>query len=129
MAKALKGCLNNTCKAYEKRELFKREYMYCPFCGEELNFVCKRCGMKLDNGDSKYCVRCENKIKDKKDKPVETIINAVADAAKDVGEFAANAGEKVVYAVKDGVADLKEKAKNDKDEDTETEVEDENTVE
>ncbi len=115
MAKALKGCLNGTCKANKEREFFKREYIYCPFCGEELSFACRRCGMKLDNGDSKYCVRCENKIKDKKDKPMETIFNAVADAAKDVGEFAVNAGEKVVDVVKDGVADLKDKTKDDKD--------------
>ena len=57
--KKVKGCINQDCKANKKKSLFDAKNNFCPLCGKELVFVCKKCYTQLaDNTKKPYCVRC-----------------------------------------------------------------------
>lgn len=110
MAKAKKGCLNDECIANEKKMRFKAENNYCPRCGQPLYYVCGRCGMKLAVGSSKYCIRCENEIRDRIDRPGKTFVRAMVSGLKSAGGFVVDAGQKVAKATGDFGSGLKESA-------------------
>lgn len=39
---------------------------FCPFCGDEVKFICNSCGTELEP-NFLYCKKCGKKINDKKD--------------------------------------------------------------
>ena len=68
--KKLKGCFNEKCIAYEKREKYNEDYSYCPKCGEKLKYVCrsKKCYTLLDEPLHIYCDAClKRKAEQKED--------------------------------------------------------------
>ena len=98
MAK-IKGCINKQCIANKKMIKFKKEDSYCSKCGQELFFVCAKCYMVLDDGDGKYCIRCTEERKDKRD-----------DNIKKIGSFAVAVG--TVFSIV--LANTKDKGKKKK---------------
>lgn len=95
--KAFKGCVNRDCKAYTKKVHYKDDYNYCPYCGDDLEYVCADCWKVLEHNDKKYCTACEVKR--------EQIRQQKFDKAKAVGVAVVGAG-KVVWDHKDKVADV-----------------------
>ncbi len=62
-AKVEKICLDNECaEQWEKQPIdcasFSKEFIYCPFCSEELNLQCSACKEGLSNKDFKFCPWC-----------------------------------------------------------------------
>lgn len=123
MAKALKGCVNEECIAKQKKMYFKDSDTFCPKCGQPLCYVCKRCGMKLPDNTRKYCIRCENEMRDERDEWGKTIINGVSKgmskAGKALGEggkqaagFIGKGSKKVVEAAGNVTVELKDKTAN-----------------
>ena len=94
----------------QKKMHFKENDLFCPKCGQPLYYVCKRCGMQLPDNTRRYCLRCENELKDKKDEPGKTIIEAVVIGAKKAGEFALDKGRAAAKVVEDAASDIKETA-------------------
>ena len=66
--KVIKGCANDSCMAHKKKLTYKEADIFCSKCGKELVFVCKDCYTQLPNDNEKYCVRCNAKHEDRKDK-------------------------------------------------------------
>ena len=66
--KKIKGCLNETCT--KKKIKYKTEETFCPYCGGELAYVCKKCVLKEieENAKSNICVVCQDKKDDLTDK-------------------------------------------------------------
>ena len=110
MAKALKGCINDGCVAKQKKMHFKDSDDYCPKCGQPLYYVCKRCGMQLPDNTKKYCLRCENELKDKKDELGKTIVESVVVGTKKAVDFSVDKGKIAIDAVGDTASDLKDAA-------------------
>lgn len=91
MAKGQKGCVNQSCETWaggEKKKFYNDIYDFCPKCGQPLKYVCKRCGMELPDGSKKYCERCENEIKDERDRKLETFAKGIQKGANKVAKFA-----------------------------------------
>ena len=120
MAKALKGCVNEGCIAKQKKIYFKDSDVYCPKCGQPLFYVCKRCGMKLPDKTRKYCIRCENEMKDEHDEWGRTIMNGVSkgvskagkalgEGGKQAADFIGKSSKKVVEAAGDVADEIKDK--------------------
>lgn len=120
MAKALKGCVNEECMAKQKKIYFKDSDIYCPKCGQPLCYVCKRCGMKLPDNTRKYCIRCENEMKDERDEWGRTIMNGVSkgmfkagkalgEGGKQAADFIGKSSKKVVEAAGDVADEIKDK--------------------
>ena len=64
-----KICLDNECaEAWEKlpAELsgHTMDFVYCPFCSEELHLQCSNCKESLSSKDFKYCPWCGVKFED-----------------------------------------------------------------
>lgn len=123
MAKALKGCINDECIAKQKRMYFKESDMYCPKCGKPLCYVCKRCGMKLPDNSRRYCIRCENEMKDERDEWGKTIMNGVgkgmlkagksiSDGSKKSINIIEKTGKNIVHIAENKTVELKSKIKN-----------------
>ena len=58
-----KICPDNDCtELWEKFPAdcaeFTKDFVYCPFCSEELNLQCSVCKESLSNKDFKYCPWC-----------------------------------------------------------------------
>lgn len=68
----VKGCVNQNCSAKQKKIKFKEYDFYCAKCGQELTFVCPKCYTVLQKNGKKYCVRCSEGQKDKKEKAAKT---------------------------------------------------------
>ncbi len=56
-------CLNNECaEKWSKlpEEIMKqaRDFIYCPFCSEEMNLHCSVCQEPLSNKDFRFCPWC-----------------------------------------------------------------------
>lgn len=62
-----KGCVNRNCSARQKKIKYKENDIYCSKCGQKLAFVCPKCYTVLQETDGKYCVRCSEGKKDKKE--------------------------------------------------------------
>lgn len=97
--KAIKGCLNEDCIAFQKRINFKANDKFCSKCGQPLFFVCKDCRMKLDNGTKKYCIRCENKHKDDSEQLGKVVLKKIGAGAKVVKDAAIETGKKAEEVV------------------------------
>ena len=71
--KRVKGCPNESCKAYKKTK-YKAEDRFCKDCGTELIFVCSKCWTPLAGNDpnKKICAKCEAKAQDRKEKVIDT---------------------------------------------------------
>lgn len=120
MARALKGCVNEECIAKQKKMYFKDSDIYCPKCGQPLCYVCKRCGMKLPDNTRKYCIRCENEMKDERDEWGKTIMNGVSkgmskagkalgEGGKQAADFISKGSKKVVETAGDVAGEIKDK--------------------
>ena len=62
-----KGCQNEDCKAYKKKDYFKSDTKNCPICGEELVYVCRKCYKPLDDDSETLCRMCYAKREQKKE--------------------------------------------------------------
>lgn len=93
----IKGCVNDSCSAHLNKVKYKEVEFYCSICGEPLSYVCKDCYTQLPDGNSKYCVRCQAKHADNRDKAKKNV-------AKIGGGVVAGVG--VVVAVGKGIASL-----------------------
>lgn len=67
---AVKGCMNQECKACQKKVHYKKSDEYCSKCGEKLQFVCKKCHKQFPDDSTKYCDICNAKKEDKNQKIV-----------------------------------------------------------
>lgn len=74
----VKGCVNQSCSAQKSKNKYKETDMYCTKCGQELAFVCPKCYTVLPENRGKYCIRCAEGKKDKKDKTIKIAGAAVA---------------------------------------------------
>ena len=63
----VKGCINETCIANQKKFTFKEVDDYCSKCGNTLYYVCKKCHTQLPDDSEKYCMRCLAEKQDRKD--------------------------------------------------------------
>lgn len=109
MAKAIKGCMNSECIANQKRMNFSLSNDYCPKCGQKLSYVCKDCRMELDDDTKRYCIRCMNKRRDKREQPIKVFMEVIGEGTKVVGDFAVDASKKSADFVGDVAGDIKEK--------------------
>ena len=50
-----KGCVNKECASFKKKTLFDNKNNFCPICGEELYYVCKKCHTQLEE-NTKLCL-------------------------------------------------------------------------
>ena len=62
----VKGCINKSCVANQKKLTYKEVDEYCSKCGKKLYYVCKKCYMKLPDDSAKYCLRCLAEKQDSK---------------------------------------------------------------
>jgi hypothetical protein len=58
-----KICLDNDCAEYWENlsgeiAQYTKDFVYCPFCSEELNLQCGACGEGLTSKDFKFCPWC-----------------------------------------------------------------------
>ena len=51
-----KGCINKECSSCKKKTLFDNKNNFCPICGEQLYYVCKKCHTQLEE-NTKLCLR------------------------------------------------------------------------
>lgn len=68
-ASVQKICLDNECtEAWNSLPgdfgKFIKEFVYCPYCSEELHLQCSACQEALSNKDFKYCPWCGAEFKD-----------------------------------------------------------------
>ena len=91
----VKSCINVNCKAYNEKISAKENF--CSQCGSQLMYVCKdkKCHAFLAENDGAYCVLCEAKRKDKRDKTIKQI-GAVAAPVVTVAGVAATKGKEIV---------------------------------
>ena len=82
--------------------------MFCPKCGQPIYYVCKRCGMQLPDNTKKYCIRCENEIKDQRDEWGKTLINGVGQGVSKAGKAITDGGKQAVKLVENTTNDLKD---------------------
>lgn len=70
-----KGCFNRECITFKRRDKYPEEYIYCPMCKSELNYVCndRKCYNILDNPLQAYCESCLEVRKTKQEKRKETL--------------------------------------------------------
>ena len=55
--KAFKGCINQSCGAYNKIR-YKRNDQYCLKCGYTLSFVCAECWKPMESDENRLCTSC-----------------------------------------------------------------------
>lgn len=95
----IKGCSNETCEAHNKKSQYKESETFCSKCGNPLVFVCKGCYTQLSHGNYKYCVRCNAKHEDRKDRAKRIVAGAGAGALA-VGGVVLTIGKKTFEFVK-----------------------------
>lgn len=108
--KAVKGCINEACIAYKSKLHFKDSDQFCPKCGNPLYYVCKRCGKQLPDNSRKYCLRCENDIKDQHDEWGKVLAGSVQNKVKKAGKAVFNAGKQATKTLADTTNEIKENA-------------------
>ncbi len=86
--KAFKGCVNEKCIGFQKKIHYKDSDYFCSKCGERLCYVCADCWCVLDDNHNKYCIRCENIRKDKRDQRVDKVKQVGAGSVAAVGAVA-----------------------------------------
>jgi len=64
-----KICLDNECaEAWRKVPVemvkYTKDFVYCPYCSEELNLQCSACHEALSNKDFKFCPWCGAEFED-----------------------------------------------------------------
>ena len=69
MAKLEKVCLDHEChEIWEKHsgevEMAAKNFVFCPYCSEELHIQCSACQEALSNKDYKYCPWCGAKFEE-----------------------------------------------------------------
>lgn len=93
----VKGCVNEECVTHLKKIKYKETENFCSKCGVGLVYVCKghNCYTFLEENDGTYCVRCQAKRDDNKDKVMKAAaqVGGIAVAA---GGFAVKGGKKVI---------------------------------
>ncbi|MGN1348160.1 MAG: hypothetical protein ACI4VI_04380 [Acutalibacteraceae bacterium] len=64
----VKSCTNEKCEAYNEK--VNKKENYCSKCGSQLSYVCKnkKCHTFLEETDGTYCISCQAKKDDAKDK-------------------------------------------------------------
>ncbi|MBF0531089.1 MAG: hypothetical protein HQK55_17850 [Deltaproteobacteria bacterium] len=68
-ARVEKVCLDNECsenwsKIPQELILLSKDFIYCPFCSEELHLHCSACKEALSSKDYKFCPWCGAKFTD-----------------------------------------------------------------
>ncbi len=86
-----KGCPNEACEMNKKKIKWKSSDEFCSKCGAKLVFVCAKCFCEIEDIDEKHriCVRCQEKVEEKKEKAVDAV---KAGAKKAGGAVVAGAG-------------------------------------
>lgn len=67
----VKGCINHECSANQEKRKYKENDIICAECGQDLSYVCTKCFTALAESDGKYCIRCSENKKDKRDKTLK----------------------------------------------------------
>ena len=93
----VKGCVNEECITHLKNIKYKETENFCSKCGVGLVQVCKghNCYTFLEENDGKYCVRCQAKRDDNKDK-VKKAATYVGGMAVAAGGCAVKSGKNVI---------------------------------
>lgn len=73
--KRQKGCFNDECISFEKKEKYPEEYTFCPKCAQKLQYVCndRKCYTLLKNPLDVYCQDCKQKRIEQKEKAKELV--------------------------------------------------------
>lgn len=95
----IKGCGNESCVAHNKKVTYKKIETFCSMCGNSLVFVCKDCYTQLPDNSERYCVRCNAKHKDRKDKAKKAAVG-VGSGALAVGGVILTFGKKAYDVAK-----------------------------
>lgn len=95
----IKGCVNESCEAHNKKITNKESETFCSRCGNPLFYVCKNCYTQLTDDSGKYCVRCLAKHDDRKDK-AKKIATGVGSGVVAVGVGVFAVGIKVLKTMK-----------------------------
>lgn len=69
--KALKGCANKECQGYKKRLHYKDDFLYCPYCGHPIEYVCADCWAILEQNHNRFCPDCISKHQQKRDQQLQ----------------------------------------------------------
>ncbi|MPM37614.1 hypothetical protein SDC9_84232 [bioreactor metagenome] len=91
----IKGCVNASCEAHNKKITYKESETFCSRCGNPLFYVCKDCYTQLPDDSEKYCIRCLAKHEDSKDK-VKKIAASVGSGVVAVGVGVLTVGKKAL---------------------------------
>lgn len=91
----VKGCINETCVANQKKITYKEADDYCSKCGNKLYYVCKECYTQLPDDSEKYCVRCLAEKQDRKDHTLKIAGGVVAA----VGIAVVSTGKQVIKVI------------------------------
>ena len=99
--KRVKGCSNPECVNHIKKIKMKAEDEYCPKCGTELVFVCKKCFSEIQDidEDHRICTHCIEEAQEKKEKRIEKVKNYGKKAAVAAGTGVLAVGGKIVTKV------------------------------
>lgn len=89
----VKGCVNETCVANQKKITYKEADDYCSKCGSKLHYVCKECYTQLPDDSEKYCVRCLAEKQDRKDKTKNHALKIAGGAVGAAGVVVASIGK------------------------------------
>lgn len=91
----VKGCINKTCVANQKKITYIKSDEYCSKCGNEIFYVCSECYTQLPDDSEKYCVRCHAEKQDRKDRALKIAGGIVATA----GIIAAGTGKTIIKVI------------------------------
>ena len=99
--KRVKGCSNPECVNHIKKIKMKAENEYCPKCGAELVFVCKKCFKEIQDIDENHsiCTHCIEEAQEKKEKRIEKVKDYGKKAAVAAGTGVLAVGGKIVTKV------------------------------
>lgn len=99
--KRVKGCSNPECVNHVKKIKMKAEDEYCPKCGAELVFVCKKCFKEIQDidEDHRICNHCIEEAQEKKEKRIEKVKDYGKKAAVAAGTGIVAVGGKIVTKV------------------------------
>lgn len=83
--KRQKGCFNEECISFERKEKYPEEYTFCPKCTQKLQYICndKKCYTLLENPLQIYCESCQKKRLEKR-QAVKDTINDIPSGVKKV---------------------------------------------
>lgn len=114
--KKQKGCFNRECDANKTKTKFNMSYKYCPFCKNDLQYVCRkrRCYalLPITDKDEPFCPSCIAKDEKLKEKRIQLAKNAItvipttivampkaAEAIKEGIKVVSNEGPKLVKEI------------------------------